>query len=102
MVSPNLTHRVAVSELGLGVQVFCNACWWDSQISSVSTVLDASLALRVSSVGESRVAVIGIGKSSTFVNIHVDAYILTLPDVSPSDNIRTVLIHTGQRMLPEL
>jgi len=45
-------------------------------------VLDASLALRRGSVDESKVAVIGICDSSTFVNIHVEAYILTLHDVS--------------------
>jgi len=41
-------------------------------------VLDASLALRMSSVDESKAPLVGIGKSSTFVKIHVEAYMLTL------------------------
>lgn len=58
--------------------MFRDAVWWASQISSSSTVLDESLALRISSVDESKAPLDSIGKSSTFVKIHVEAYMLTL------------------------
>ena len=79
LVSTSPVRLAYVGECEAGRRLIFDATWCASQISSTSTMLEATLALRMSSVDESTVAVIGIGESSTFVIIQVEAYMLTLP-----------------------